>query len=498
MNARQDKVLKQRTGSLRISGEPWYTRIERSQRDFVRACSRAASGGEEEAFLLAVSGWLVGSGIPEFNIRHIQNTVIGWNPDNTVVVGPERWNWIRSSLKLPDGSLVRFSRIGTYWEEGAGLFSSGETLILSDKDGCRIEVGPYGVINVEGDGSPLMAGIAGNPPVATEEGYLVTGSEPVPAVPLNLDTLWLVPVDDFLFPSSLRGKDGLLHEGEAFWSWPGLLVFRVDPFDQFGSKGFECAAGRMILPSSRRTVAGIDARMSSGVRVARYKRYDQSPAFLERALAEIASIPIVEEDGYVVSIIPEGCEFSCVTDDAGRTYSMPSPLCPESPGSKIDAGDPLFHAIRRVSSRYPGHMWWRGRGWIDGIPASRLFGYPGKDIFFNEGSVQAEGYADPEDGKTRVRIFPDGAEREDVVAFWDWYASVERAQGVEALSERIGVGPGKTVLVDALDIFLPPLEKWAVVYETTAWKIGDSTMNTLRGFVEENAPAGSMSVVVKV
>lgn len=327
-------------------------------------------------------------------------------------------------------------------------------------------------------------------PFLTRAGWLAVIPAGNPAsvptdFPLAEQTVWFLPRPPQLHPTLLISERGILCEGAGFRCLGAWLVFFENPRDLW-PEGVIISRSRYVSPSWKSTTLGADRLRSSGREITRYRRQTQNLRQFERALCEVAGLPLLETDGTVVhlEVTPD---YSLHWLEDGRSFLLPGPS-PYHVGSQVSAGS--GHILHLRHQALQGSDWWRGRPWTAaGIPLfvfrPGFFGVSIKDLM-----VPAISYEDTQGLRGRLVL---GCPEEE--AFWEWQARQERrlAPGSAGLAEILGfTEPGQSSMVNALELFVRVYGPWLSVVETTLDLVDPQAFEAVKNFIERERPAGSL------
>lgn len=114
--------------------------------------------------------------------------------------------------------------------------------------------------------------------------------------------MYFVPIPNNILPVSIATKDKELTVGTSFITNSGYVLFYDDPSVIFENDIIFCRCALVTESHIMDYVYQVDNLYSSGHYVARYMRATHSPVALRLALAEIAGLPIIKEDGVLQAI----------------------------------------------------------------------------------------------------------------------------------------------------------------------------------------------------
>lgn len=324
-----------------------------------------------------------------------------------------------------------------------------------------------------------------------EDGRIIdvaAGTSFVPPVgaALSAQACWILPRPAGRHPVLLISEKDTLVEGTGFVIAGRWMVFFTNP-EELWPDGVMVGRALMNRRSGKASALADAELETSGRQIALYRKKTQNIRQFERALCEVAGLPVLDEDGVIVAMERGPAGIIHWLDD-GRSFILPGDVSPYEPGTTVRAGS--GHVLSLRHSALQGPSWWEGRPWAaEGIP---LFVFrPGfYGISIKDEYVGALAYRDG-GGGLRARLFL-GQEGED--EFWTWQAAQEILQppGVVGLAALLGLSAeGDTCRVNALDLFLRVCDTWAGVIETTLDQTDPKAYRRVLDFVERERPAGS-------
>jgi hypothetical protein len=285
-------------------------------------------------------------------------------------------------------------------------------------------------------------------------------------------------------------------EGTAFHQVDGWLILRHDPH-LLWPDGIAHATAVMRAPDGPKHFAlKTDRAQTAGRWVANYKRQSQSPGAFIRALAEVAGLPVFEEDDQVCGVDPAAGGFRYHTA-TGRAFVLPGAQI-YTPGALLTAGDFPREILDIRCQGLQGVDWWEGRTWNStGIDIS--FFRPGfTGIAVNNTLAFAESYSDT-DGALRGRIrFNQDFDEEE--RYWVWQAVIERRLGVETFAKDIlgFSAPGDSTWVRPLALYARALGPWFWVVESSLPRYHSGIWKEVLDFIAREKPSGAIVAGVAI
>lgn len=516
----QEQALRERTRSLALSGSIWSDKVVEKQRPLVRQLSLNANGVDHATDLLG-TGLHLADGGPQ--IRGTRSWAFA--VQDLKWASPGRWGYVSSSPAEdnPGGSTFSLNIANMLAPEVVDNPVSGEPLPFLQKDGLVMILPPGGSSeSISSDGFlyspdvllyspdiPYYEGTTGIGMTIPPESYLaVVYSNELPFLVVQDDMLlllsdhpasvvrasesaWFLKLPAGILILALETEIGDLVEGTSYFQVDGWLVLRHDPY-QLWPDGIAHATATMRAPDSpKHYPLKTDRSKAPGRWVANYKRQSQSPGSFIRALAEVAGLPIYEEDDQILQIEPAGTGFRYHTV-AGNAYVLPGPPAYEV-GAFLEKGDYPRRLLDLRCLALQGIDWWDGRSWYDqGIEISMI--RPGfQGFYIGHVIALAESYADPVDGRLRARIGfnHDLAEEE---RFWTWQASMERYLGTETFARDVlgFTAAGDSKWVNPLQVYAKIYGPWLWVVESPLARYHSGIWKEIRDFAEREKPSGAI------
>jgi hypothetical protein len=460
-----DPLVYESSRPLKYAGQVWHERLVVEQLPFARQMASLLSVAGIANTVDCLGSWVSGE---ESNAEFYPWSV---KPADVLVQGPATWGYDPETL-MP--------------KRGAASYSDlSRSRAYLTADGTIIET-------TTGDIDTLPEGLT-----------------------LAEQTVWFIPRPTGTRPVMLISEKLTLVEGTGFILSPSWILLYRNPFDLWPD-GTVVSMSARLRRSWKSTTLKADHLFTSGREVAKYKRNTQNLKQFELALCELAGLPVLDREGYVVKIETCGSQILHWLDD-GRSFELPI----ESPyvvGSLVPAHS--GHILQLRHEGFQGEDWWRSRYWgARGIPIFMLrpnfYGFAVKDEY-----VPAVSYDD--DGALRAKlIFNQDPEAEN--RFWSWQAAQEKKLGVQTFAVDIlgldsdyepllqtnghpvyqgaagGAYEGDPIyvrkaqdpqLVNGLEVFMSTYGPWFAVVETSLDKVNRVAFNEVMDFVERERPAG--------
>jgi hypothetical protein len=496
----QEQALLERTRSLSLSGSIWSDKVVEKQRPLVRQLSLNAIGVDQGTDLLGTGQHLAAGG-PQIRGTRSWAFVeqdIKW-------ASPGRWGYITHQApvagELPD-YIFRLNQVNMLTPEVVENMT-GEPLPFIQRDGL-ISILPPGAASssTSPDGflySPDIPYYSGTANIGSavfqskflavnyeneeqflivNEDYLVQLSDSDSYVVRSLESAWFLKLPAGILVLALETEIGDLTEGTSYFQVDGWLVLRHDPY-QLWPDGIAHATTTLRAPdSSKHFVLKTDRSKAPGRWVANYKRQSQSPGAFVRALAEVAGLPIYEEDDRIMTIEPAGTGHRYHTV-SGNAFLLPG----DYPRALLDL---------RCQALY-GDKWWLDRPWAAlGIHIN--FVRPGfYDFYINDVATVAESYEDPVNGALRAKIhFNQDIEEEE--RYWAWQAGVERYLDNELFARDIlgFTAAGDYRWVNPLEVYAKIYSPWLWVVESPLVRYHSGIWKEVQDFIAREKPSGAV------
>lgn len=301
---------------------------------------------------------------------------------------------------------------------------------------------------------------------------------------LSDQTVWFLPRPADFHPVVLIAESGTLVEGTGFICAGNWVMFYANPLTLW-PEGVIVSQSVRIARSWKSSTLKADNLHTSGREIALYRRNTQNLRQFERAICEIAGLPLLDVEGVLVRMETGGNQTIHWLDD-GRSFILPGDS-PYTLGQVVPANS--GHILQLRHQALNGANWWRSRPWqATGIPIfvfrSNFFGFAIKDEMTAAFSL--------EDGpalRARLAIGQDPA-AEDL--FWTWQAGQERRLGTEILARGLlgFTAGGQTKPANPLEVFAQPLGPWLAVVETSLDLVDPRAFQEVADFIERERPAG--------
>ena len=180
----------------------------------------------------------------------------------------------------------------------------------------------------------------------------------IPSITLSEQTVWFLPVPPNFHPVRLIAIGQTLVEGTGFIVAGNWVMFYHNP-QELWPDGVIAGWCVRVAPSWKSTTLRADNLFSSGREVALYKRNSQNLLQFEKAVCEVAGLPVLDREGLVVRMETGGNQVIHWLED-GRSFTLPV-SSPYTEGSVVPAGS--GHVLRLLHISLQGADWWRGRPW---------------------------------------------------------------------------------------------------------------------------------------
>ncbi len=516
----QEQALLARTRSLALSGSIWSDKVVEKQRPLVRQLSLHSIGVDQATDILG-AGMHLSDGGPQ--IRGTRSwpfliSDIKW-------ASPGRWGYVTSSAPVNGSDDYTFRlQLDNMLAKEIVTNPSGEPLPFLQDEGLVIILPPGATSSATspdgflyspdipyytgttGIGAPVLAekflavdagaGDGDEFLIVNKDFYLLL-SEGTAVVIRSPESAWFLKMPPGILVLALETELGDLVEGTSYFQVDGWLVLRHDPYALWPD-GIAHATTTMRAPdSSKHYVLKTDRSKAPGRWVANYKRQSQSPGSFIRALAEVAGLPIFEEDDQVISIESAGTGHRYHTL-AGNAFVLPGPVAYRE-GDFLEAGDYPRNVIDLRCQAFQGPNWWAYRPWVsDGIPIELLRpGFYGFHI--TDTLTIAESYADPVNGGLRAKIhFNQDYEEEE--RYWTWIAAMERRMGTEQFARDIlgFTAAGDYKWIVPLAIYTKVLGPWLWVVESTLARHHSGIAKEVEDFIAREKPSGAIVAFVTI
>jgi hypothetical protein len=513
----QEQALKERTKSLVHAGAVWSDRIVEGQRDFIRQLSLAAIGVDQATDLLGIG----------LNIAEGGQQIRGaysWPflASDVKAASPDRWGYVTRFLQENEVPANGFQLKVTIIHEAESVSNTSGDILPFVQDNGMVTLLPPGTdsttVPVEGyaevsdqahySGTSGIGVVVGAPSYLgiTEEDenepFLVLGgsedytrmlSEGTVAVTRSPQAAWFLRLPQGTLPLALETRLGDLVAGAAFHTVEGWLILCQDPY-LLWPDGIAHATNVLRAPDGPKHFAlKTDRSKASGKWVANYKRQSQSPGSFLKALAEVAGLPIFEEDDQVLAVEACASGFRYHTLN-GAAFLLPGPAA-YVVGDFLVKGEFPRSLMDLRCQPLQGDQWWDGRAWLtEGIDISLI--RPGFSGFYvGPALTLAEAYEDPVDGSLRARLMFNHDEEEEA-RYWTWQAAMERRAGTESFArDHLGFNhPGEAKWVNPLQIYAGILGPWLWVVESPLPNFNQRIWREVEDFIAREKPAGLIVV----
>lgn len=481
----KDPALDNRTTSLRHSGPVWSDRVHDSQRKFVRQLSLLADNGNSRIELEAIGAWLIG----QDPIRGEKNW--SFSLADTRIVGPGQWGYISfgpgtTPHAIPGDSIV--------------VASTGEDLPLVMEDGDVFVIPAGGISPDDVIMGALVVNHNGSDYVLLmDNGFAIALdtilSEPATVV-ISQETAWFLRAPAGFEPIALETAKGDLLEGSGFRVVNGWIVLRDNPWDLWPNGVAHATASRWRSACPRHRALRTDRMRGSGYHVAAYKRRSQSVSMFGKAIAEMAGIPVFDNDGVVSRIFQSPVGWVHHLTD-GTRFILPANGGYQV-GSQVFAGTIGGDLVSVRSLQTHGEDWWRARPWGEvGIDISVFRpGFTGFRI--RDEALVAISYED-EDGGLRARV-QFGQDPTEESRYWAWQAKTERLSGVETFARDVlgFTAPGQSTQINPMEIWARMMGSYLIVIESPIHRYDSGIFREMRDFIDREKPAGTIAALLAI
>lgn len=337
-------------------------------------------------------------------------------------------------------------------------------------------------------GSTRPVDLSANRAYLTSDGRIVEtaagGPLPSDSHALSEQTVWFLPRPPDFHPVLLVSESETLEEGTGFICAGAWIMFYTNP-EALWPGHLIVSFGVRVARSWKSGMLKADSLYTSGREIALYRRNTQCLRQFERALCEVAGLPILETEGQVVRIESAGNQVAHWLAD-GRCFRLPVST-PYTVGSSVPAG--VGHILQLRHQSLQGGDWWRGRPWgAAGLP---IWVFRPHFFSFSVRDEQVAAVSREEGGKLRAKLeFGQNSRAESL--YWEWQAMAERQQGTETMARGIlgFTAAGQTKQVNALETYVTVCGPWLAVVETSLDVVDPSAFRRVTDFIVRERPAG--------
>lgn len=303
---------------------------------------------------------------------------------------------------------------------------------------------------------------------------------------------YLVRIPTGIEPICIRGKDKELISGITFRAANGFLVFDEDPLEIFESNIMHVRSGWREHRCIHSYTMKLDGVYTSGFYVAEYLRKNHSAKAMERALAEIAGIPILPSDSFLNKTYssPNGDRIYEFEDYVVRVphYIYHTEL---QPGNFYEAGTIIGDYVHIYTAPSVSDTWHQNLDWEDGLSLDGLCPFsglvvPNRMIVFD--AVNSTG------GNYHYRPHIEGDE-DTLQSYWNFIENGEKSTG-NYLQDAFSAPYPNDKYANALDFYFEHLlGDRAMVFDLQTENLGSHTHNNVLAFIKRELPVGVIPII---